>query len=505
MMMPDRLTQLLSGKTPIASHRPWPRYDVDVETWSAIALALSDGRSDLLGLWGDGGRVHLALRSPARPSPCVISVATRNGSFPSVGRYAPQAIRLERVIRDLYGYQPAGSPDRRAWIDHGAWPEPAPLADAPPTARKPAGYEFLPARGEGLHQVAAGPVRAGFAEPGHFRFTVNGETVVRLEARLGYAHRGIDKLLTDTGVASATRLVARVCGDSTVAYGVAFARAVEAALRIEPPARAQILRGVMAELERIANHLGGIGNVCNIAGLPLIHARCGVLRERVLAAADRAFGHRLMMDRVIPGGVEDMAPGGARGILMTLDEIEPAFAEVASRYNDTPSLQNRTRGVGTVSTTLAAQWAAGGFVGRASGRDFDARRDLPYAPYAGAAFDVPVLTAGDVDARVQVRIREVAQSIRLLRGWLAELPNGPTKIVVPFDEDICEGVAMAEAFRGDVLVWVRIENGRIARCCARDASVFQWPLVEAAAGHGTLADFPLCNASFNCSAAGHDL
>jgi Ni,Fe-hydrogenase III large subunit len=154
---------------------------------------------------------------------------------------------------------------------------------------------------------------------------------------------------------------------------------------------------------------------------------------------------------------------------------------------------------------LAKRWAAGGVIGRASGRDFDTRRDCPYAPYEGVAFEVPVLTKGDVDARIWIRIREVAQSIALLRRWLGDLPSGEVRSVLPPQEGACEGVAMVEAFRGDVLVWVRIVGGRIARCHARDASWFQWPLLEAAAENNIIADFPMCNKSFNCSYSGHDL
>jgi Ni,Fe-hydrogenase III large subunit len=365
-------------------------------------------------------------------------------------------------------------------------------------------YDFLPALGEGLHQIPVGPVHAGIIEPGHFRFSVNGEIVARLEERLGYVHKGIDGLLAGADIERAAKVVARISGDSTVAYSFAFARAVEEAVQINPPPRAKILRGVMAELERIANHLGDIGAICNDASFSLIHAHCGIFRERVLAAADRAFGHRLMMDRIVPGGVEDAGPGAARGLQVMLDEIEKPFAEIVRLYDDTPSLQDRTCATGIVGKDLVDQWAAGGHVGRASGRDFDCRRDFPYAPYDDdASFKVPVFTAGDVDARVWVRIREVEQSIALLRHWLGNLPSGPAR--VELRDGSGEGIAMTEAFRGDVLVSVRIEGGRIARAHARDASWFQWPLLEAAIENNIVADFPLCNKSFNCSYSGHDL
>jgi Ni,Fe-hydrogenase III large subunit len=360
--------------------------------------------------------------------------------------------------------------------------------------------------GEGLHQIPVGPVHAGIIEPGHFRFTANGETVVRLEERLGYVHKGIDGLLAGADLEKAGRIVARISGDSTVAYSFAFARAVEAALGIEVPRGAEMLRGIMAEVERIANHLGDIGAICNDAAFALNHAHCGILREKVLAASEQAFGHRLMMDRVVPGGVAEFpSMQNARTIEQTLDEIMPWFADVVRVYDGTPSLQDRTCGTGVVGPELVARWGAGGFVGRASGRGFDARRDLPYPPYDAARFDVPLFKAGDVDARVWVRIREIEASVSLVRAWLPALPDGPVRSDVPAAAGVREGIALVEAFRGDVLIWVRIADGRVARCHARDASWFQWPLLEAAIENNIVADFPLCNKSFNCSYSGHDL
>jgi Ni,Fe-hydrogenase III large subunit len=504
--MSDRLAGLIANRAPVAGHRPWPRHEVDHDTWTSIAQALGDGGGDLLSLWGDADLVHMALRVHGQPLPCVVSVRPKTSDFPSVGRYHPPALRLERALRDLYGYAPLGIPDRRPWLDHGAWGMRAPLGARPPAARRdPAAYDFLPELGEGLHQIPVGPVHAGIIEPGHFRFNVNGEIVARLEERLGYVHKGIDGLLTGTDMERAGRVVARVSGDSTVAYSFAFARAVEEALGIEPPRRAKVLRGVMAELERIANHLGDVGAVCNDAAFALIHAHCGIFRERVLAASDRVFDHRLMMDRIMPGGTVDAGPGAARWLLGMLDEIEQPLAEIVRLFDDTPSLQDRTCNTGIVDKALVARWAAGGHVGRASGRDFDTRRDFRYAPYDAATFEVPVLTEGDVNARVWVRIREIGQSIAMLRRWIAELPSGPTRVDLRPPEGAFEGIAMTEAFRGDVLAWVRIVDGRIARCHVRDASWFQWPLLEAAIENNIVADFPLCNKSFNCSYSGHDL
>ena len=188
-------------------------------------------------------------------------------------------------------------------------------------------YPFLPVEGEGLHQIPVGPVHAGIIEPGHFRFTCSGETVVRLEERLGYVHKGIEALMRGAALDKAARLAGRISGDSTVAYAIAFSRAVETALGIAPPERAVWLRAVMAELERIANHLGDIGAICNDAAFSLMHAHCGVLRERVLREAGAAFGHRLMMDRVVPGGVAaDLETAGQAALRRLIVAIRREFA-----------------------------------------------------------------------------------------------------------------------------------------------------------------------------------
>ena len=286
---------------------------------------------------------------------------------------------------------------------------------------------------------------------------------------------------------------------------MAFARAVEAALDIEAPPRAVWLRALMAELERLANHFGDIGAICNDASFALMHAHCGVLREQVLRFASVAFGHRLMMDAIVPGGVAvDLAPGSEAALAALLTDIRDAFPRLVGLYDNTTSLQDRTVGTGILTAALAAQFGAGGTVGRASGRSFDTRRDLPYPPYDQLDFDVPVLTDGDVNARVWVRIREVEQSLALVERIAAKLPGGPLRAVLPLRAG--EGMALVEGFRGDVLAWVRIDgDGRVARCHLRDPSWFQWPLLEAVIEGNIVADFPLCNKSFNCSYSGHDL
>jgi len=479
----------------------WSALKVDAEGWRDAIEALADGRRTLVGLWGEPGVVHMATSGGGEG--VIVELACPSGAFPSVGaRHAP-AIRLERALADLTGLVPEGAADARPWLDHGRWSVRHPLGAAEPSSG-PAPYAFLPAEGESLHQIPVGPVHAGVIEPGHFRFTAAGETVVRLEARLGYAHRGLEGLMAGVDLGRAATLAGRASGDSTVAYQIAFARAAEAALGIDPPQRAHWLRALMAELERLANHLGDIGAICNDAAFVLMHAHCGVLREQVLRAADAAFGHRLMMDRIAPGGVAvDLEPAGEAAIRRLVGLIRARFPLIVDLYDDTASLQDRTVGTGIVRPELAARFGAGGHVGRASGRGFDARKAFCYPPYDSLAFDTPTREEGDVNARVWIRIEEVRQSLGLVEQILDRLPASPTHMAVPMGRG--EGAALVEGFRGDVFVWVGLAAGRVERAALRDPSWFQWPLLEAAIEGNIVADFPLCNKSFNCSYAGVDL
>jgi Ni,Fe-hydrogenase III large subunit len=502
--MPKRIDTIEGAR--VDGHRPWPRLVVSEAGWREAAGRMVAGEWTLLGLWGSPGAVHLAVLDEPAAEIAVLTLECPDGKFPSIGASHPPAIRLERAIRDLFGLDPVGLPDVRPWLDLGFWDIAHPLAAQPsaPAAREP--YRFLPSEGEGLHQIPVGPVHAGIIEPGHFRFTANGERVVRLEERLGYVHKGIEALMAGASLEKAARLAGRTSGDSTVAYGFSFARAVEAALEIAVPPRAIYLRALMAELERIANHLGDFGAICNDASFALMHAQCGILRERTLRVAQACFGHRLMMDRLVPGGVAvDLAPGGADDIRAWARDIRARFPKLVELYDNTASLQDRTATTGILRQDLARQFGAGGYVGRASGRGYDARKRPGYAPYERLAFEIPTLDAGDVNARVWIRIREIEQSLALIDRILRDLPEGPISSPVEAAGRSGEGLGLVEGFRGDVLVWLQIQDGRIARCHLRDPSWFQWPLLEAVIEDNIVADFPLCNKSFNCSYSGHDL
>jgi len=503
------ISALANRGSRVAAQRPWPRVVVDAATWRQAVLGIAAGEATLLGLWSDGEAVHLAMHAEGASELLVISLPCPEGRFPSVGVTHPPAQRLERAIRDLYGLEPEGASETRRWLDHGRWGVRSPLGAREPAPATGDTYAFLAATGAPLHQIPVGPVHAGIIEPGHFRFSCNGEAVVRLEERLGYVHKGIDGLMRGAPLDKAAKLAGRVSGDSTVAYAIAFAHAVEAALGLEPPPRAIYLRALMAELERLANHFGDIGAICNDASFSLMHAHCGILREHVLRVSEACFGHRLMMDCVVPGGIAaDPAQDGLQAIPALIQVIRRRFPKLVQVYDRTASLQNRTITTGVLTRELARQYGAGGFVGRASGRAFDARKLPGYAPYGDLRFEVAVRQEGDVDARVWVRINEVTQSLALIEQMLERLPSGAIRIEPrpATADEAAEGIALVEGFRGDVLAWVRLApDGKIACCHLRDPSWFQWPLLEAVIEGNIVADFPLCNKSFNCSYSGHDL
>ncbi len=480
--------------------------DVDEQGWLEAAGAL--GReADLVSLWGDEGAMRMALgwRDPRALD--VLRLACPEKRFPSVGAVHPAAIRLERAAVDLYGLTATRASDERPWLDHGRWPVSAPLGVAAPHAGEGRGYAFLPAEGHGLHQIPVGPVHAGVIEPGHFRFHASGETVARLEERFGYLHKGVDALMHGADIPRAATLAGRISGDSTAAYALAFARAVEQALGVTVPPRAQYLRGVIAEMERVANHLGDIGAIANDAAFAFLQAQASALRERALRAAASAFGHRLMMDAIVPGGLANDLPRGEIATLRAfVKTLRAALPRLVAVYDQTTSLQDRTVRTGVLKKALAVEFAAGGYVGRASGRDFDARRDCPYPPYETAHWRVASHVDGDVNARVWVRFDEIVESLSLIEAFVGAPPAGVVRVPLPRVGEPREGFARVEGFRGDVFAHVRLSSEQIVeRAHLRDPSWFQWPLLEAAIEGNIVADFPLCNKSFNGYYSGVDL
>lgn len=427
----------------------------------------------------------------------------------------PGADRPERHIRDMLGVVFSGHPDARRWTRHQAWKDSEfPLrSDFPaagrPQAQTPADhqYNFLLAQGSGVYEIPVGPVHAGIIEPGHFRFQAVGETVLKLEERLGYTHKGIEKIAEGRDAEGLARLAGRVSGDSTVAHAWAACMAMEKAAGREAPPRALWLRALMCERERVANHVGDIGAMLNDIAFAFGFYQFARLREEWQRVSREAFGHRFMMDCIVPGGVA--ADLDARFIVTMRDEagaVRSQIGRLMAIINDLPSVADRVRGAGVLKPEFANALGCVGYVGRASGVDFDVRRDAPYPPYDRLTVKVPLHHYGDINARARTRLEEISASFDLIEALLAGLPAGPIRAGWTHPAAGAEGLGLIEGWRGEILSFVRFgADGRIARFFPRDPSWTTWPALELLIHDNIVPDFPVCNKSVNGSYSGHDL
>jgi Ni,Fe-hydrogenase III large subunit len=352
-----------------------------------------------------------------------------------------------------------------------------------------------------------GPIHAGIIEPGHFRFQAIGETVLHLEERLGYVHKGIEKIAEGREPVGLARLAGRVSGDATVAHAWAACMAMERAAEIAIPPRAASLRGLLAERERVINHLWDLGALCNDVAFTFGYYQFGRLREMWLRDNHAWFGHRLLMDRIIPGGVEaDITPLIAEGMRRAVRALRAELDELLTIIDANSSLEDRFLGAGLFSCELAQALGALGFVGRASGQTFDARKDAPYPPYDRLNVKVAAEIQGDVASRFWVRYKEMRTSLRLLEDLLDGLPAGELSAPWRVPQEHAEGFAAVESWRGEILCYVRFgaENA-ISRYWPRDPSVINWPALEKLTLGNIVPDFPVCNKSVNASYSGHDL
>jgi Ni,Fe-hydrogenase III large subunit len=443
---------------------------------------------EFIALWTSGDRAHALFKGEYLTTDIV------DNAYPALSPKHPGAAWFERLALDLNNRRPFGITHPHTAINHSRAPD--------GTALWP---EFPPPVGtDGIHQIAVGPIHAGIIEPGHFRFSVIGEKIFSLHARLGYSHKGTLALMRGKSPRLAARFAARISGDATVAHSLAFAQAAESALQIIPPERAQYLRAIMAELERMANHTSDIGAIAGDAGFAFLDSRFAWHRESLCAAAHAAFGHRLMMDSIIPGGIAaDIKPTAPEFLLRALDALDVELPSLTRVFEDYASLQDRLVGTGHIGAHLVRSYAAGGYVGRASGRQTDSRTDPGYPPYNSYDLNIPIDHDGDVAARIRIRIAELIESARLIRLFLHDLPAGPVSIPVPTTSGI--GLGVAESFRGPAWTWLKIDLGMITDIFIADPSTLHWPLLEHAAATSIVADFPLINKSINASYSGVDL
>ena len=433
-------------------------------------------------------------------------------TFPSLTKKFVPAYRFERQMRSLMGVTAVGHPDPRPWIKHEDWPEDAwPLRKSfnasKSLPRVPGQYRWIRAEGEGVYEIPVGPVHAGIIEPGHFRFQAMGEDIINLEEKLGYVHKGIEKRFESLLWNEAARLAGRVSGDTTVAHCLAYSQAVEAMTGCMPPERAMWLRALFLERERIANHLGDLGAICNDVAFAFLLYQFMRLKEVLLRTNLKLFGHRFMMDKVIPGGVAvDIDAEGVKTIIAEMDWLAKEFERLVVIYDENSSVEDRVRDTGILRSEQARDLCVVGFVARASGLNLDCRNHHPFPPYDRINVSIPILVSGDVHARAWVRVEEIRDSMRIIREILKTLPDGgiTSSVNAPLPDK--SGFAAVEGWRGEIICWVQSgPKGEINRCMVRDPSCVNWLALEQCIHGNIVPDFPLCNKSFNQSYSGNDL
>jgi Ni,Fe-hydrogenase III large subunit/Ni,Fe-hydrogenase III component G len=477
----------------------------------AHALLAAEWASDET-LFGRGFGIFACYRWGAEYLIVKTEAPLDDPSFPSLTKNFLPAYRFERQIHSLMGVTPAGHPDLRPWIKFEDWPEDAwPLRKSfdasKPMPRVFGEYKFVRAEGEGVYEIPVGPVHAGIIEPGHFRFQAVGEDILNLEERLGYVHKGIEKRFESLSWQEGSRLAGRVSGDTTVAHALGYCMASETMTGCKVPERAQWLRALFLERERIANHLGDLGAICNDAAFAFMLYQMLRLRETMLRTNHKLFGHRFIMDRIMPGGVTvDIDDKGQELMLTELKNLLKEFNKLVTIYDENSSLEDRVRDTGILIPDKAREICAVGIVARASGLNLDCRLQNPFSPYDRIEVNVPVLISGDVHARAWVRVEEVRESIRIIRRILETLPSGKISSECGIPSPDTSGFSAVEGWRGEIIYWLQAgPNGGINRCMVRDPSSVNWLGLEQAVLGNIVPDFPLCNKSFNQSYSGHDL
>jgi len=517
-MTPMRYDLFDSPPAKLPGNVPAIRIEANADRWFPAAEALHAEHARFLTLWGADDRdrdncfrVFAAWLLPE--TVVVVENVIRdvaNPRYTSLVPLFPAASRMQRAVYDLLGIS-TEEPDARGWLRHGGWPETVfPLRrdfdgnQEYPVTSEP--YPFVQVEGDGVHEIAVGPVHAGTIEPGHFRFSVVGEKVLRLEERLGYTHKGVAKLFQTMPQTEGHWLAARLSGDSAVAFSWAWCVALESITGAACPPRATALRALALEHERLANHLGDLGALGNDAGFAFGLTQFSRLKEDLLRTNAKLFGERYLMNFIQPGGVARDLPEDAGDLLSPQYlKLEESVANLRSIYDEHAGIQDRFRETGRLDHELAGQLGALGLAARASGISCDLRVDLPWPPYDRVKPEIATQTIGDVAARVQVRFDEVFASLRLCRLLLAGLSAGPVQTAVPLAEPNCVGIGLIEGWRGPAMIVLETgPEGTIRSCHAHDPSWQNWPLIEYAILGNLVPDFPLINKSFNLSYSGQD-
>ena len=492
---------------------------VDAQDLLSLCEQVKHSGGKLAALWGSDETqregnyaLHVALVSVAGMLVLTLPISLDKPKFPDLSEIFPAANRMQRSAADMLGLHPATGGDHRKWLRHAAWPGNLhPLRKSFDISThfplEQDNYSFVQVTGNGVHEIAVGPVHAGTIEPGHFRFSVIGERVLKLEERLGYKHKGIEKLFEGMSLQQGAKLAGRISGDTTVGYAWAYAQAVESVTGTTPPPRALWLRALFLELERLLNHLGDLGYLGNDAALAFGFSQFWILKENLLRMTGDLFGHRYLMDRIVPGGVTcDLDNAGLMRIAETLNHIKHETDILKDIYDEHAGMQDRFLTTGHVAADLAAKLGLTGMAGRASGQAWDARAQFPCIPYDQLDVNMATHRNGDVAARVTMRFEEITESIRLIRLILEKLPESELSANLGNAKEGSLGIGWVEGWRGEIMLALHVgKDNTIYRLHPHDPSWQNWPVLEHAIMDNIVPDFPLINKSFNLSYSGVDL
>jgi Ni,Fe-hydrogenase III large subunit/Ni,Fe-hydrogenase III component G len=462
---------------------------------------------------GENYHLHYVFSEPKLDGFVVLNteVTERDFTFPSIVPELASANWHEREVKDMFGLVPVGHPDLRPLVVHEDWPEQHyPLRKDYPVSKRPSRvdgeYPFQLVDGDGVYEIPVGPVHAGIIEPGHFRFSALGETIINLEIRHFWTHKGTEKLFEQRTLARGVALAERVSGDATLAHSLAYCQAVERLAKIRVTRRAALLRTLFAELERLYFHIGDMGGITLDVGFGFGAAQATRLKEDVMRLNERLTGSRLLRSVNVVGGVAiDLDDIKLSDIYKTIKRIDSEVRELSEIITNTPSVIDRLETTGVLTNQIAQDLGVVGVVARASGIDEDCRRDHPYAAYGDMHFTVPLYKYGDVMARLRVRIDEIEQSCSMALQAIEMLPNESVRVEMPPIMPGLSALGYSESGRGMVLYWVlSSENGMVGRCKIISPSFINWPAIQHAVLGNIVPDFPLINKSFNLSYSGCD-
>jgi Ni,Fe-hydrogenase III large subunit len=485
-------------------------------------LGIEAFREGVIGQVQDGGRIAALFGVPESDQRTLLLAVVARGrdgllsllaspvrdSYPALTPDCPQAHWFEREVAELWGIRPEGHPWLKPLRFHASW---MPGRDAWGRSQSaeilPSVTDFFRMEGDEVHEVAVGPVHAGIIEPGHFRFQCHGEHVFHLEISLGYQHRGVERALAGGPDRRTVHYMETLAGDTSVGHTTAYCEAVEALAGVKAPPRAQAIRGVALELERLANHCGDLGALATDVGFLPTAAFCGRIRGDFLNLTALLCGSRFGRGLLRPGGVGfDLDRERAKDLVERLDSALRDVSGAVKLLWTTSSVRARFESTGELRSKTCEDLGLVGVAARASGLERDVRSELPSGVYRTAQVPVSTWSTGDVFARAYVRWLEIQRSVEFIRGQVQALPRGETRSQAGALAPDSVAVSLVEGWRGEIChVAVTDASGRFRAYKVVDPSFHNWMGLAIALRDQQISDFPLCNKSFNLSYCGHDL